>query len=164
MSAPALEDTAYVSYGQILIFDQDVALPGLHWSDQHYAQGFARQPSSIALRTLIEYGEAVVRVWIGSPATSLESYIRAHALPLVVSSGTVLIEGPEEHQVRRTLSLPKGNYRLVLGQAPIAEDEQRVDLFFERVHEPLSESAVLLQDEDLAPVMPYLETAETAQA
>jgi hypothetical protein len=54
-------------------------------------------------------------------------------LPFRLVSGRVAIEGPEEADVDRELSLPPGHYRLVVAQAVAAEeDRERVDLFFEQ--------------------------------
>jgi hypothetical protein len=47
---PVLEAVAYVSYSQILVFDSSISAPGLHWTDRHFAQGFARQASVVSLR------------------------------------------------------------------------------------------------------------------
>jgi hypothetical protein len=157
-----LEDVAYISCGQILIFDHAVSLPGLEWSEQHYAQGFARQPSNVALRTLIEFGDATVRVWVDEDPPSLEIYSRVHAIPFEVTTGKVLIEGPEEINIGRSLDLPDGHYRLTLAQLAESESTQLVHLMFQKLVEPMSCSAVLLKDEDLAPILPLLESAATA--
>lgn len=151
----------YFSYGQFIVFDQSVALPGCDWSDAHFSQGFARRNSTACIRTLSEFGHANVRVSMTQFAPKAD-HVRVIAMPFIVESGTVVVEGPEEVGTNRTIKVPTGNYRLVAAQAASGEDEEAIDLFFERVVRPVQHSEILVRDDELDPPSPLIETAEVA--
>lgn len=152
----------YFSYGQFMVFDQDVKLPGCDWTDEHFAQGFARRESTACIRALGEFGQADVRAGTG-PYVAKDEYVRVIAVPFAVESGVVVVEGPEEMETERTIKLPPGNYRLVVAQAMgVGEEEEAIDLFFERVPQPVPRSEILVRDDELDPPTPLIETAAVA--
>jgi hypothetical protein len=151
----------YFSYSQFMVYDQSVQLPGCDWTEEHTAQGFARRESVVNFNTPLEFGYADV-------AASLEvyqlqqGYHRVIAVPFRVTSGKVVVEGPEESAVERSISLPPGHYRLVAAQRVTADDEEVIDLYFEPLSKALERSAILIADEALNPPTPLIETAKVA--
>jgi hypothetical protein len=150
----------YFSYGQFMVFDQNVKLPGCDWTDGHFAQGFARRPSTACFRTVGESGQADVKASTAS-YVSKDEYVRVIAVPFAVESGVVLVEGPEESGTERKIKLLPGNYRLVAAQAMVGEEEV-IDLFFERVSQPMQISEILVCDDELSPPSALIETATVA--
>ena len=125
----ALSPKLYFSYSQMMVYDQDVQLPGCAWSEEHSAQGFARRESAVNFRTLLEFGYADVAF----SRTTYElqpEYERVIAVPFTVTSGKVIVEGPEEIGTERSLILSAGSYRLVAAQWVTGDDEEAIDLFF----------------------------------
>lgn len=155
-----LQPKMYFSYGQFLVFDQSVKQPGCDWTNEHYAQGFARRDSTACIRALSEFGHANVRV---SSANYLatDDYARVIAVPFFVESGVVIVEGPEEVGTNRMVRLPAGCYRLVVAQSIAVEDEV-IDLFFERVPNTLNSSEIIVCDDELDPPAILIETAAVA--
>lgn len=151
----------YFSYGQFMVFDQSVLLPGCDWTDIHFAQGFARRESTSAIRALREYGQADVRAST-MPYAAKDEYVRVIAVPFAVESGVVVVEGPEEMGTGRSIKLPQGDYRLVVAQAMDGEEDEVIDLFFERVPQPIPHSEILVRDDELDPPTPLIETAVVA--
>jgi len=47
---------------------------------------------------------------------------RVIAVPFLVTSGKVIVEGPEETETERNVRLPSGNYRLIAAQNVTGED------------------------------------------
>ena len=157
----ALSPKLYFSYSQFMVYDQSVRLPGLAWTDEHSAQGFARRESVVNFNTPLEFGYADVGV-SQSAFEPGEEYERVIAVPFLVTSGKVIVEGPEETKPERNVALPPGNYRLVAAQRVTGDEEEVIDLFFEPLTKPLGRSAVLVADEALNPPSPLLETAGVA--
>ena len=60
---------------------------------------------------------------------SQPEYERVIAVPFTVTSGKVIVEGPEEIGTERSLSLSAENYRLVAAQWVTGDDEEAIDLF-----------------------------------
>lgn len=156
-----LPPTMYFSYGQFMVFDQNVQLPGCDWGEEHYAQGFARRESSACFRALSEFGQAKVRATAGL-YVARDEYLRVIAFPFAVESGVVVVEGPEEIGTGRTMQLPPGSYRLVVAQVQTGEDEEAVDLFFEKIPQRAQHSEVLVCDGELNPPTPLIEMASVA--
>jgi len=161
MSKRVLSPRLYFSYSQFMVYDKDVALPGCDWTDEHSDQGFARRESTVNFGTILEFGYADVAVSRGRYEYR-EEYERIIAVPFFVSSGEVIVDGPDEMESGRIIALPPGHYRLVAAQYATSDDEEAIDLFFEPVAEPLERSAVLLADEDLHPPATLIETAQIA--
>lgn len=151
----------YFSYNQFMVFDQSVRLPGCAWTFKHSAQGFARRVSTVNFNTLLEYGDADVTVSRGDYQQRQE-YERVIGVPFLVTSGKVIIEGPEETKTERTFTLPPGNYRLVAAQYITGDEEEAIDLFFEPLTKPLKLSEVLVADDALNPTVPLIETSGIA--
>jgi hypothetical protein len=158
----ALSPRLYFSYSLFMIYDQSVRLPGLAWTDEHSAQGFARRESVVNFNTPLEFGYADVGVSQCAYQPRGEEYERVIAVPFLVTSGKVIVEGPEETKPERHFALLPGNYRLVAAQRVTGDEEEVIDLFFEPLTKPLERSAVLVADEALNPPTPLLETAGVA--
>ena len=144
-----------------MVYDQSVQLPGCAWTDRHSAQGFARRNSTVNFGTPLEFGYADVTVSLVSYKPSKE-YHRVIAVPFLITSGKVIVDGPEETNVRRSVELPPGNYRLVAAQRITGDAEEIVDLFFEPLANPLERSSVLVADGAIDQSVPPLETAGIA--
>jgi hypothetical protein len=161
-----LSDSAILSarivfgYSQFLLFDKE-ARPGHRWSQGHYDQGFARTGRSVSFGTPLEFGLGAVLVHLG-PYEGRDEHTRVIEVPFEVSSGEVVVGGPEEFPVapERVFQLPNGHYRLVVAQAVTDEDQEKIDLYFEKLAEPLPTSRVIVADEAMRPPTPLLETAE----
>jgi hypothetical protein len=151
----------YFSYSQFMVYDQSVALPGCDWSEKHSAQGFARCESTVNFNTILDFGHAEVTIIVG-PFQSNGEYERVIGVPFLVTSGTIIVDGPEEMEVERTFSLPSSNYWLVAAQRVLGEDQEKIDLFFEQVNKPVKCSRIIVADNLLNPQLPLLETAEVA--
>lgn len=144
-----------------MVYDQNVRLPGCDWTERHTAQGFARRESTVNFNTPLEFGYADVAV-SQSAYEPREEYKRVIAVPFCVTSGTVIVEGPEETKPERNFALRVGNYRLVAAQRVIGDEEEAIDLFFEPLAKPLERSAILVADEALNPLTTLIETAGIA--
>ena len=144
-----------------MVYDQSVRLPGCDWTEEHTAQGFARRELVVNFNTLLEFGYADVAVSRETYQPEQE-YQRAIAVPFQVTSGKVVVEGPEETTVERAVSLPPGHYRLVAAQHVTGDDKEVIDLYFEPLTEALESSAILVADEALTPSTPLIETAKVA--
>ncbi len=157
----------YVSYGQILVRDCAVALPASDWTDAHTAQGFARRSDTAQFATLIPYGAARVNVHHGVlvPADWHERVIR---VPMAITSGCAIIEGPEVTPANSSVNLPAGFYRVYVAQGRVQIDDegsaraQSIEVAFERVSEMEDSSSILVCDAGLHPPPLLLESAEVA--
>jgi len=145
-----------------------VKLPGCDWTPEHSAQGFARRDSTVNFNTLLEFGFADVAVIHGAYRPR-EEYERVIEVPFRVTSGKVIVGGPEETEDERVIELPPGDYRLTAAQRVTAEEEEgegqgeeAIDLFFELLPQPLERSCVLIADEALNVPNRLLETAGVA--
>lgn len=156
-----LSPRLYFSYNQFMVYDNSVQLPGCDWTDQHTAQGFARRNSTVNFATLIESGYADVSVFIGAYQASTP-YDRSIIVPFLVTSGQIIVEGPEEAISERNFSLPPGNYRLVASQRVTANESEAIDLCFELLTKPLERSTILTADNALNPPTPLVETSAVA--
>lgn len=73
----------YFSYNQFIVFDGSEKIPGSLWDDDHVRQGFVRREFSIFFSTLSDFGDAVIRVFIGS-LDNFSCYERVISVPLHV--------------------------------------------------------------------------------
>jgi hypothetical protein len=153
----ALSPRLYFSYSQFMVFDESVRLPGCEWTDEHCAQGFARRESTVNFSTILKFGEADVVV--DSAYQERDEYERVIAVPFLVTSGNVIVDGPEEIKGKRKLKLRSGNYRLTAAQRVTGEEEEAIGLFFKLLSKPLERSSILVADKTLR--MPSL-LSETA--
>lgn len=156
-----LSPRLYFSYSQFMVYDRSVELPGCKWTGKHTRQGFARRESTVCFNTPLECGHANVSV-SRSAYQPRPEYSRVIAVPFLVRSGRVVVDGPEETDVERTVALPPGNYRLVAAQRVIGQEEEAIDLFFESVTEPLRGSDVIIADDALDPPAALIEIADIA--
>jgi len=162
MSAKTLlQPRLYFSYRQFFVYDFSVDTPGSIWTDAHSAQGFARRESAVSFGTLLEFGYADVS-YRRDPFQPYEAYERVIAVPFVVSTGRVVVDGPEEINIGRLFELPPGNYQIVAAQRVVGDEEELIDLFVEKVDEPLRNSKVIVADALLNPPVHLVETAEIA--
>src|SRR5689334_1078334 len=93
-----LSPRLYFPYSQFMVYDLSVQLPGCDWMDEHTAQGFARRDSVVNFNTLLEFGYTDVTVSREAYQPQQE-YQRVIAVPFHVTSGKVVVEGPEESAV-----------------------------------------------------------------
>jgi len=164
-----LSPRLYFSYSSFLVFDGGVKLPGCDWTPEHSAQGFARRESTVNFNTLLEFGFADVAVIHGAYRPR-EEYERVIEVPFRVTSGKVIVGGPEETEDKRMIELPPGDYRLTAAQRVTAEKgegeegqgEEAIDVYFELLPQPLERSSVLVADEALSVPDRLLETAGVA--
>jgi len=161
MTKIALSPRLYLSYGQFMVYDKNVQLPGCAWTDEHSRQGFARRESVANFRALIDFGHADVQVSLDAYEPRLE-YERVIAVPFKVTSGEVIVEGPEETEPGRAFALTPGDYRLVAAQYATGDEEEAVDLFLSPATEPPQRSAILVADKALSPPSPLIEAAGIA--
>lgn len=147
------------SYGQFMVYDSSVTLPGCVWQDLHVRQGFARRESVVCFSTILEYGRANVHVWL-LPFTKRNEHQRVISVPFFSPEGRVFLEGPEETVTNRCLEIEVGHYLVTAAQYVLNDQEEEIDLFFERVLSPAVHSRILLADEQLTPPEELLEDAE----
>jgi RHS repeat-associated protein len=153
--------TIYFSYSQFFVFDKSVRRPGCAWTEGHSEQGFARREKNVSFGTLLEFGHAEVSVHRG-PYKGNDEHERVIEVPIEVSSGEVVIGGPEELENKHVLRLPKGHYRLVAAQMLTDDDHEAIDLYVEKLTEPLTHSRIIVADDALHPPSLLLETVEVA--
>jgi hypothetical protein len=154
----------YFSYGQFQVYDQNVRLPGCAWTEAHSSQGFARRESAVNFGTPLEFGHADIVISHGD-YWSRAGCTRAIAVPFLVTSGRVIVCGPEElNDQKRSFELPAGNYRLIAAQRIMGDEEEAIDLCFEPLTAPLDRGTILSADGALNPPTPLLEKADVAGA
>jgi hypothetical protein len=153
--------TITFSYSQFMVFDASVELPGCAWTDAHQKQAFARRDHNVSFGTPLEFGHGDIAVHLG-PYEGKDDHERVIEVPMEVTSGEVVIGGPEEFPNKHIFMLPAGHYRLVAAQTVIDDDREAIDLYFEKLAEPLMRSRILIADEGLVPATPLLETVEVA--
>lgn len=158
ITTPVLSPKLYFSYGQFMVYYQNVSLPGCAWTDGHSAQGFARRESVVNFSTPLESGYAEVAVHRGAYVTD-HRHERVMAVPSKAISGMVRVEGPDETDVERSLALPPGNYRLVAVQRVMGDGEESIELFFDPLTKALEQRAVLVADKAMNPPRALLETS-----
>jgi hypothetical protein len=157
----AYSATIYFSYSQFFVFDKSIKMPGCAWTEGHSEQGFARREKNVAFGTPLEFGHAEVSVYLGRYKGN-DDHERVIEVPIEVSSGEVVIGGPEEFENKHVLKLSKGHYRLVAAQTVTADDREAIDLYFEKLTEPLTKSRIIIADDSLDPPDTLIETAEVA--
>ena len=152
----------FFSYGQFMVYDHSVSLPGCIWQDLHVNQGFARRESVVCFGTILDYGRANVHVWL-QPFAKRKEHQRAISVPFFSPEGRVFLEGPEETVTDRYLDIEVGHYLVTAAQYVLNYQEEEIDLFFERVISPAAHSRILLADEQLNPPEELVEDAEIAE-
>ena len=151
----------YFSYSQFQVFDSSVSLPGCAWTDEHYRQGFARREPNVSFGTMLEFGHGDVAVHLG-PYKPEDEHERVIEVPIEVSSGEVVIGGPEEYPNKHIVKMRKGHYRLVAAQSVTGDDREAIDLYFEELTEPLAASRIIVADDALHPPSPLIEGVDMA--
>ena len=153
--------TVYFSYSQFQVFDSTVKLPGCAWTEGHYKQGFARREPNVCFGTMLEFGHGDVTVHLG-PYEGKDDHERVIEVPLEVSSGEVVIGGPEEYPNKHIVKVAPGHYRLVAAQTVTGDDREAIDLYLEKLSEPVSRSRIIVADNALNPPSALLENVEVA--
>lgn len=150
----------YFSHSQFQVFDAK-ALAGHHWTKGHYGQAFARGPRSVSFGTPLEFGHANVLSHLGK-YEGRDEHLRVIEVPFEVASGEVVVGGPEQFPVTsdRTFQLPVGSYRMTAAQAVIDDENEKIDLYFEKREQPLTKSRIIIADSEMRPPNPLLESAE----
>jgi hypothetical protein len=150
----------YFSHSQFFVFDKSVKLPGCAWTEGHYQQGFARREMNVCFGTPLEFGHADMVVHLG-PYKRKDEHQRVIEVPIEVS-GEVVIAGPEEIENKNVVKVAKGAYRLVAAQTMMGDDREVIDLYFEKLINPITKSQILVCDDALHPSSQILESAEVA--
>jgi hypothetical protein len=153
--------TIYFSYSQFQVFDSSVKLPGCAWTEGHYMQGFARRDLNVSFGTMLEFGHGDVAVHLG-PYQGEDYHERVIEVPIEVLSGEVVIAGPEEYPNKHIVKMAAGHYRLVAAQTVTGDDRESIDLYFEKLDEPLAKSRIVVADDALDAPSPLLENTEVA--
>ncbi len=156
-----LSTAMYFSFSQFMVFDKSVTLPGCAWTEAHFRQGFARRSCNVNFGTLMESGYAELNIYAG-PYEYRSNYRRVIEVPILVSSGEVAIEGPEEVGVRRLLRIANGHYRLTAAQAVTANNHEAIDLYFQMASIQIMQSRIILADDALFPQAVLIESADVA--
>jgi len=171
MNPPLLAETQVsFSHWQVLIYDSAVANPCLEWTEGHSGQGFARKESALCLGTLLQAGDAVVRVYSGQ-YTWREGYQRVLSVPFFTPTGRVIIHGLMEFYLGRVIFLQPQHYLLIAAQRLVgdisddeADDLETIELYFAGMgNNPATCSQILTADEGLNPPNTLLEDADEMQ-
>lgn len=154
----------YFSYNQFIVSDETVELPGCEWTETHHRQGFARRQSTVSFLTVLEFGTGLVRVYLSSYVEN-SHYERVIAVPFFSPTGIVIVESPEEYPVPldQRITLQSGYYKLFAAQRVVDDDEEIIDLYFQRLDEPAKSSEILVADDELDPPENLLEEAEVVE-
>lgn len=157
-----VESDLYFSYSQFFVYDSSIRSPGCLWTDAHVAQGFARRRCVVCFGTLLEFGSAKL-CYIHGPYQANPKYERVVAVPFEVVTGRVMVDGPDELNVRRSFAVPPGHYELVAAQNVLDDEQEAIDLFIHAVEAPIAASRIIVADNELlAPPVPLIETVGRA--
>lgn len=137
------------SHSIVFVFDE-AAQRDLEFEDAHFQQGFARADTSVAFFMLVPW--ALAKLNISDGAYHAQDYDRVVQVPLYMPSGSCRIQGPEFDGT--TIKLEQGHYKLTCAQRVIegelvGKGLVALDLFFERLSEPLTSSSILVRDPEL---------------
>jgi hypothetical protein len=80
-----------------MVYDKTEPAPGCIWTDTHVSQGFARRESTVGFGTILEFGDAELRVQLGQYSAN-KDHERVIAVPFYSPSGEVVVQGPEEDE------------------------------------------------------------------
>jgi hypothetical protein len=154
----------YFSYNQFMVYDLSISLPGCMWTESHANQGFARRSSTVNFGTILDFGDATVKIFIGDYVKD-NFHERVISVPFYSPTGEILVEGPEEHPSNLGLkvSTEPGYYKLTSAQKIVNEVQEEIELFFKKLEKPTATSEVLLADDALNPPKELLEEAEIAE-
>ena len=160
MNKPLYNFKIYFSYGQFIVYDISVSLPACDWSAEHTNQGFARQESNASFRTIENFGQANVSVYLNEFILK-EEFQRVISVPFYSSTGKIKVEGPEEFTNSIVIIQP-GPYKLYAAQWVINEENENIELFFQKLEIPATKSEIIKADEEIKPPAELLEYAESA--
>lgn len=110
---------------------------------------------------MLEFGHGDVAVHLG-PYKPEDVHERVTEVPIEVSSGEVVIRGPEEYPNRHVVKVRKGHCRLVAAQTVTGDDREVIDLYFEELTGPLATSRIIVADDALNPPSPLMESVDVA--
>jgi hypothetical protein len=138
------------SHDQFMVYDASVAEPECAWSAMHASQGFVRRTSTVCFRTLLDFGYALIIIYSGSYINSRE-HERVIKVPFFSPTGSIIVEGPEKDVETQSIRIEPGYYELCAAQQVSGEDDEIIELFFQKTAETEGHSEVILADDDLAP-------------
>ncbi len=117
-----LEFALTVLYTQVIAFQTDLSRPGLLWSDDHVAQGFAWRPETVAFGVPDHDGACLLCVeTIVRPYRVPDEAVWALSVPFPATTGRVHVGTVLN---TRDFELPVGNYSLVFDVLPGRTIEQ----------------------------------------
>lgn len=153
---------SHTSFG---VYDEALRPQLFLGNEGHSRQGFERSETQVGFGALLEFGNALLTVYLG-PYERKPEHQRTIAVPIHLASGRAHVSGGPDDLPGRALTLPAGHYRLVAAQHILAVDleppqldRMAIDLFFEKLDVPMEKSEILVADEPLAnPPNPLLET------
>jgi hypothetical protein len=154
-----LSPELYFSYSQFVVYDREIDSRACDWTSEHCRQGFARRDHTVAVGTLLEFGHAAVRVCFGHPK-SLDEYERVIAVPLVIESGWLAVDGVEEHPIDRMIKITPATYRTIIAQRVVDDEREQIDIFLDSYDGRTIQSEILVADDDLDPPERLVETSQ----
>lgn len=140
-----LEMKIDISYSQLCVFLSSLAQPFNDWSDRNYSQGFSWRDGSVSFRSLLEYGEHQVNLFIDEPIPEISSnVVRAIKVPFEALDGAVEIASISDSNL---LEIPAGKYALQVEF--LAIEENRIPEVNVRLNKGVSNFEILKSDDDI---------------
>lgn len=108
----------------------------------HIAQCFtSNNDTAYSFHPRLQDGRAEVAINVGQlPEVRYlqdQGFTSATSLPLSVTSGSIRIDGgPGEEDSGLKIDLPNGRYRMIIAEAPLAEDRVKISIFLSLVTSP----------------------------
>ncbi|HRP79313.1 MAG TPA: competence protein ComJ [Aquamicrobium sp.] len=106
-----------IDHAQVLVHTQAIATPGLLWSEDHVAQGFAWSQGQVAFGVPDHDGECRIRVELAHGAAADPQALWAVQVPFSVA-GPVRVGTPFD---MRGVAIPDGSYDLIYQAFPGTE-------------------------------------------
>jgi hypothetical protein len=164
-----------LTHSQITVFEPNLEPPFNDWSLQHYEQGFAWRPQSVAFRTLGSRCKLSVEVWLADEVHISSDVVRAILVPFSVSSTrTVAIQDVFSEPNSNIISIPENQYALIFETGYSGEyidtpqrqgnvaDHSSTWCRFSFVPQESAQPKILRADERLSPTYPLLMQADPA--
>jgi hypothetical protein len=150
------EQSIYILYSQIAVFQADLENPFNDWSTDHVLQGFAWRPQSVSFKTLEEDGDLRVVIEIKEAFDKTnEKTLRAIRVPFTAKGTTEIASISEGFKVQ----VPDGDYSLYF---ETGRDRTGMWSLLTFVNEYHSEAEILICDDQLNPGKKLLMTAKPA--
>lgn len=135
-----------VLYAQILVFAPSTPLPGLLWTDEHVAQGFAWSEGSVSFGIPDHDGDCLVRISLSPRYVLPENALWAVKVPFTVSHAAVQA-GSILSDIR--VDIPNGTYELFFTALPNQDPDMAFTLSFDFVASPDPDFAILKRGGEL---------------